>query len=429
MLIKEKLVQKTETISSKIKHSAEGKFTEGIEKTRKDMYHPIPNTVRNLWNAWNIRAFILLSLFLQTVLVLLAPLRRATLNRSVIFFLWSAYLMADWSAGVAVGLIGQSLGDNTTSDAEIQHLAFWASFLLVHFGGPDTITAFNLEDNELWIRNLFVLVVQVIAVLYIYIQSFPYNKFSIPTLLLLIVGIIKYTERIRALHLANKDSFRESLLKKPAGPDTAVILEEIKRNYHGDEKDRVQKAIDYSARNRHKKSSTSETTLEEILADSLDVVRIARKYFATFKGLIVDLVFSLRSRKECRRFFQKLGAEDALDIIAVELNLFYDALFTKAAVVHNRTGYFLRCVSFNFVLISLALFCFIREKNGLDKYDIGITYTLLLGAISLEFVAVLMLVFSDWAASITKSNYTFIEQFPLLEEIQMGASSTALFQL
>jgi len=37
----------------------------------------------------------------------------------------------------------------------------WAPILLVHLGGQDCITAYNIEDNELWKRHVLTAMSQV----------------------------------------------------------------------------------------------------------------------------------------------------------------------------------------------------------------------------------------------------------------------------
>ena len=107
------------------------------------MQLPIPNIVKELWNAWNLRSCILLSLWLQTILVLFAFLRKRTRSKLVHGLIWFAYLLADWIAPVAIGLISKSEGvDCDGKDL----MAFWALFLLLHLGGPDTLTSFALES-------------------------------------------------------------------------------------------------------------------------------------------------------------------------------------------------------------------------------------------------------------------------------------------
>ncbi|XP_020972451.1 uncharacterized protein LOC107626652 [Arachis ipaensis] len=63
---------------------------------------------------------------------------------------------ADWLATVSLG----NLANNNNHDQNSALQALWAPFLLLHLGGPDTITAFSLEDNSLWLRHLLGLIVQ-----------------------------------------------------------------------------------------------------------------------------------------------------------------------------------------------------------------------------------------------------------------------------
>jgi hypothetical protein len=190
------------------------------------MVNIIPTVIKNFYNKWNVQGFILCSLSLQTILILFAPFRKRTGNVMVIWLIWSAYLMADWAANFAVGLISNSQDNSLKPDRE-DILAFWAPFLLLHLGGPDTITAFALEDNALWLRHLVGLVTQVSAAVLVFSQSLPENNLWVPTVLLFAAGTIKYGERTRALFLANLNRFRESMLKAPdPGPNYAKLMEE-----------------------------------------------------------------------------------------------------------------------------------------------------------------------------------------------------------
>ncbi|KAJ6427038.1 hypothetical protein OIU84_022602 [Salix udensis] len=101
------------------------------------MIDPIPDGVKRLWDDWNIRSAIL-----------------------------------DAVATFAIGHIStrKGTGDPKYRDSS-DLLAFWAPFLLVHLGGPDTITAFALEDNELWLRHLLTFATQGIATLYVFLLT------------------------------------------------------------------------------------------------------------------------------------------------------------------------------------------------------------------------------------------------------------------
>ncbi|XP_031247405.1 uncharacterized protein LOC116105121 [Pistacia vera] len=115
--------------------------------------------LRKVWKEYDVRFTVMLSLVLQVVLIFLGNRRKYDYKVWIKFFVWCAYLAADSVATVALGVLSNNLGDLSSgaaevSDATIQLTAFWAPFLLLHLGGPDAVTAYSLEDNELWLRHL-----------------------------------------------------------------------------------------------------------------------------------------------------------------------------------------------------------------------------------------------------------------------------------
>ncbi|XP_030507044.2 uncharacterized protein LOC115722069 isoform X1 [Cannabis sativa] len=337
------------------------------------MVTPIPKSVREIWKEWNIRGIILFSLALQAFLIMVAPFRKRTSNKFFIFLLWMSYLLADWAASFTVGHISSKQNDdsgrdkgcyaNNKADDIIQ--AFWAPFLLLHLGGPDTITAFSLEDNELWLRHLLALVTQVLATAYVFIQTVPGNILWKPTIVMFIGGIIKYVERTRALYKASLSTFRASLLEKT--PNYAEY---------------TSKAFSKDVVQGH---------LKEI-----EIVNLAHYYFQIFKGLIVDSILSIEERDESRKFFMSRTATDAYRVMGVELNFIYEVLYTKVQVVHNTVGYVFRFLAFASIFATLVLFYFV-DKDDFKAFDVRTTYTLLLGAIFLDAIALFNLIFSDWS--------------------------------
>ena len=392
------------------------------------MVNLIPEHLKKIWDAWNIRGVILLSLSLQTILILFAPFRKCTTKKLMILLIWSSYLLADWAASFAIGhiansqipksgpkdkiessLVGQIVshfsgkGDvYSSSDGNADLLAFWAPFLLVHLGGPDTITAFALEDNELWLRHLFSLLVQLLVTVYVFLLTLPKNKVWIPTILMFLAGIIKYCERTRALFLASLDKFRESMLKAPdPGPNYAKLMEEYTSKKDAGLPIRIEMTPE-PGKNSKPEDSTREDQNPKNL-EELEVVKHAYNYFKTFKGLIVELIFSFRERNESREFFRKRTAEDALKIIDFELSFIYEALFTKVVVVHSLMGYVFRFISTFSVVMASGIF-FKLNKDGFKKFDVIVSYTLLAGAICLDLIALFMLFSSNWTTAATDFN-------------------------
>nr|GEY66258.1 hypothetical protein CTI12_AA095370 [Tanacetum cinerariifolium] len=118
---------------------------------------------------------------------------------------------------------------DTIPKENVALLAFWVPFLLVHLGGPDTITAFALKDNELWLGHLLGLVVQRVAAVYVFAQSLPHNSLWIPTI-----------KRTRSLYLASADRFKDSMLTEPdPEPNYAKIMNEYISKMDGTESESV----------------------------------------------------------------------------------------------------------------------------------------------------------------------------------------------
>ncbi|XP_044958322.1 pyrophosphate-energized vacuolar membrane proton pump-like [Hordeum vulgare subsp. vulgare] len=71
------------------------------------------------------------------------------------------------AAVYALGYLSRHQDNNIESLRRTEQLAFfWAAFLLIHLGGQDTITAFAMEDNDLWLRHLLNLLTQIALALY-----------------------------------------------------------------------------------------------------------------------------------------------------------------------------------------------------------------------------------------------------------------------
>ncbi|KAI9071983.1 hypothetical protein K1719_046066 [Acacia pycnantha] len=191
------------------------------------MLSAISEFQRKIWDKWNVRIVILFSLFLQIFLIVSAPSRKRTRRRFFVSFVWLAYLLADWAAGYCIGLISNNQEQKSSLSKNDYLMAFWGPFLLLHLGGPDTISAFALEDNELWLRHLFALIFQSLTTGYVFLLTVPHNTtLWLPTILMFVAGLIKYAERIHALYVAAVNNFKKSLLPRPdAGPEYAKIME------------------------------------------------------------------------------------------------------------------------------------------------------------------------------------------------------------
>ncbi|MBA0729130.1 hypothetical protein Golax_022767 [Gossypium laxum] len=249
-------------------------------------------------------------------------------------------------------------------------LAFWVPFFLLHLGGPDTITAFALEDNELWLRYFLGLSFQAGAIFYIFIKSLPNKNLWVSTLLMFVA-------------------------EQNLGPKYAKLIEE----YDFKKKNKLLTQIS-STLEPDKEAKASDIPPKTDRLKDLEVVHYAYKYFKIFKGLVVDLIFSFRGCNESHDFLKIRDPEDTLRVIEVELNFLYGSLYTKVEVLHLKTkkiyvGCIFRFLALVSVLATLGIFYFKVNKHEVRRVGIGITYTLLLDAISLDVITIFMLIFSD----------------------------------
>ncbi|KAF8009987.1 hypothetical protein BT93_J0846 [Corymbia citriodora subsp. variegata] len=319
---------------------------------------------------------------------------------------WSSYLVANRVAHYAFGLITKAQFNDLTSESEANAhgdlLAFWAPFLLLHHGAPDTITILALEDNELWR-----------AASYVYYLSLPSNKSIVPTILIFIGGIIKYIERT-----LNSVPPYESA---DAGPNYAKLME----GYSSKRKANIPASIDIMPEPYSQSTNGGEEDEKDL--DHKQVIATASNKFTTFKGLLVDLIFSFRERDENIKFFRSIKAKNVFRVIEAELNYFYNVFYTKAVMVHYRgvqpnwiypeseSDHLKNRIRNQFRFLENGSkqrptrnqigfgtgFYFVKKKiHGFHEYDIRITYTLLLGAVGLEFVALSMLLCSNWTIAL-----------------------------
>ena len=364
-----------------------------------------PLSFGNQWKDWEVRILVLVSLILQMVLISFSKQRKFTSKRSIRIVLWCAYLMADSVATFALGVISKNLWD--VKDDQDKYLleitAFWAPFLLLHLGGPDTITAYSLEDNELWLRHLLALGFQSVVVISIWIVAGTGSQLCILSILMFFPGIIKYGERIWVLWLASNGKLRESLLPPPdPGP-----------NYYK-----------FSREYTLKQSEGYHVTVEEIEDQSMipfienefipDGAELVTAYdlLQIFKNLFADLILGFDDRNHSQSLFNKISSDKAFRMVEMELGFMYDILYTKATVIHSSHGWILHIFSLSSTIIALVVFSVpVIDKHKYSTIDLVLTFLLLIVAILLEAYAFFLLLSSDWTRLwLTKHATTCIGQ-------------------
>ncbi|KAF7104814.1 hypothetical protein CFC21_105682 [Triticum aestivum] len=302
-----------------------------------------------LWNEWEIQTVVVASFSLQVLLFFFAGIRRYTVSSILKVLLWFVYLFADVVATYGLGHMSSSVSKKSSSEHQL--VAFWAPFLLLHLGGQDTITAYALEDNELWRRH-------------------PPRRRT-PFLL-----------RIYA-YFSPKTFSREGDDQK--GGDCFT-------------KNKQFRAYEFIVMTAHE--------LRHVLVKPLIIDRNEAsidwnyKTTALVKGLVQGFPWQDDESEDALAKEQRTVGE-LYKGIEVQLGLMYDMLYTKAEVIHKSRGHWIRAISL--VCCFTALVVFTRSKrDGYSTPNIVITFALLGGACALEVTSVLKAIGSTWTYDILR---------------------------
>ncbi|XBJ05949.1 hypothetical protein VPH35_024635 [Triticum aestivum] len=326
-----------------------------------------PSYWTRIWNEQDVQIMVFISLELQLLLLFTGTTRRRCRVGWLRFLVWLAYLASYAVAASAIGLFSQYEDKYKLRSLEsVEHLQaltlpfLWPPFLL-HLGGPDSITAFSIEDNNLWTRQLINLMFQLGLALYVFWKSFDLldSQLIIVAVPLFVARMIKYWERIWALKRGSRDS------------------------------------LDCRMKNEDPNSPAPAP------APSGDAVAsCALNLGLSGRGLLVGrTLLQLGNRAEIEVLSAFAGTESTerkLKIILTELGMIYDMLYTKTMVLHSRTGIMLRCIALVAMVVAYVLLLGNQHMNDQKGINHALTYELLLMSICMEVFSILVAIASPW---------------------------------
>ncbi|KAF8648820.1 hypothetical protein HU200_064520 [Digitaria exilis] len=285
----------------------------------------------HLWNEWEIQILVLVSFALQVFLLVFAWLRRRSISPALGVLVWLMYLLAEYTATYTLGHM--SIGCKEADKKQQQLMAFWAPFLLVHLGGQDTITAYAIEDSQLWLRHLLTFTVQAFGAAYVLYKGIR-GPLVTPSAVMFLVGVLKNGERVWALGFSRLDIIRRYL-------DGVSI----KQNHN----------------KVHRESSLDD---ECVLQGAHDLLYICMGQF------VDDKIWPSVFQKDALDHFS--GHRRTIDLAEMQLSLMCDIFYTKAAVIHTWYGRCVRAMSLLGTAAAFFLFRFSKD-SGYNRVDVAVT--------------------------------------------------------
>ncbi|XP_023538013.1 uncharacterized protein LOC111798897 [Cucurbita pepo subsp. pepo] len=340
----------------------------------------IPRDISSLWSYWGIELLVLANFMFQIILTFNGCRRRHTPGYKLSLTVWFSYLLAAKLATVVLGkLTTIEIGkDQRNTHTQIQ--ALLAPLMFMQIGNPDTITAYSIEDNQLGVRQIFSLVIQVTIMFYILIRSWTNSRTSFLYLPMSLAGIIKYAETSWALKSALNGNFGFTIADFFKYHEVARLFDKLPQG-------------------------------ENELPEAKLILRAYYRFCCLKPHLENWLYYPPTDCEYQKLYIDDCDYEDVFRITDSELGFMYDALYTKAPVVYTRKGLILRCISLLSLIATLVGFSVLFKDAFVYNISVGFIHFVLIASLIIEVYQILRLPYTDWAIIQMIRHY---ETFPFL---------------
>ncbi|CAN6373195.1 unnamed protein product [Urochloa humidicola] len=341
-------------------------------------------------------------------------MRRRSGSRALLTVLWLAYLLADT---VAIFVLGHLAVYVRGPSHEL--MFFWASFVLVHLGGQDNITAFSKQDNELWTRHLLSLVSQVAVAGYVVSKSsWPDTRLRAAMVIMFLHGFLKYAGRTLCLYSASPMNIGASSLGSLSTTIRTLqaVQDEVNRSSDKLPDIFTKKNGERTIKERRFKAMFVPTRCWESVSSLPDDMDMQADDIMSVDAPVNDLgsiEFADVLPDLLEEFKDSPDRCTAYQFVAAALVQSYKYLYTKTPLSYHAGTilframdlygadyiYYLFCliyVLFQYLsaAIALALFAVAEKKSHYSEADIIVSYLLLVGAIVLDLLPVFVSIVS-----------------------------------
>ncbi|KAL6844568.1 hypothetical protein ACP4OV_025227 [Aristida adscensionis] len=267
----------------------------------------------------------------------------------------------------------------------------WAPVLLMHLGGQDIITAYNIEDNELWRRHVLTVVSQVTVAIYVFCKSWPGGddlRLFQAAVLIFVVGMLKCFEKPWALRSASINSLVSSSGFSQRTANTEGDINSLE--------DFVREARTFvkNAEQRVSKSLQIQQGSEPVHSKSPKLIEELEPPYKQF----ADFASPLPERLSILKFFWVLKEGKAYQSLQTGISSAFSFLYTKqemllisesdgnSAIWRFVCGFMIRLARTFLPWAAICLFHY-SNRHAYNVDDVKITYALLCCTAALELTS------------------------------------------
>ncbi|CAN6372853.1 unnamed protein product [Urochloa humidicola] len=384
------------------------------------------------WDEWKLRVLVLGSTVIQLFLFVYGAARRAPTPPWFRLCIWLAYLAGDSLAIYALATLFNRHGREAPAGSTLEVL--WAPVLLIHLAGQEQITAYSVEDNELWRRHVVTLVSQVAVALFVFCKSWSgERRLLVAAILMFAIGIYKFSIKPWALKRA---SFRELVrspvsvarrkkligfsgrwadcwrdwtetIKWPSMVSALPLLGSHSLKSIGELVERTGELVEAWTEGREEQveeeGREEELKLQEYVEKAKDIMlehiledivggqsaedSLPPLFLAEAQAFAADLLVPYSRRLSMLRFMLNIPKKMSIAIWVGLLEV-YACLYTRVKVTLTPVGIFLRLLTFSLAIAAIVLFARSHKphQDG-SAADIRVTYILFCCVALLELLS------------------------------------------
>ena len=324
----------------------------------------LPGHISFIWNNWGIELLVFANFVFQVILTYNGSRRRHTPGYKLSLTVWFSYLLAAKIATVVLGKLTTIDIGHEQRNTHTQVQALLAPLMFMQIGNPDTITAYSIEDNQLGVRQVFSMGIQVTIMFYILVRSWTDSKTSFLYLPMSLAGIIKYGETSWALKSALSGNLGFTIADFFKYQEVAKLFEKLPQNE---------------------------------LPEAKLILRAYYRFCCLKPQLENWLYYPPTDCDHKKLYIDDCEYEDVFRITDSELGFMYDALYTKAPVIYTRKGLILRFISLLSLIATLCGFSVLFKDAFVYNISVGFIHYVLIASLIIEIYQIMRIPFTDWA--------------------------------